>query len=161
MKFSTLVCFSVRQTGTWDPLLQCCNACTWTHLSLSNKIQRNYMGQKITACMHSWGKFWTKDKKRPKNPTANFEEPGAKTVYFVCPLHIPPTREWAKHLSQPSGPTPRHTPTLTLYKERARPPSGSGKLGHRLLVLAPPAAAGAPIKPCLNFLSGLWSVSVD
>ena len=28
--------------------------------------------------MHSWGKFWTKDTKRPKNPTATFEEPGAK-----------------------------------------------------------------------------------
>ena len=35
--------------GTWDPLLQCCNACTWTHLS-SNKIQRNYMGLKIITC---------------------------------------------------------------------------------------------------------------
>ena len=28
--------------------------------------------------MRSWGKFRTKDTKRPKNPTAAFEEPGAK-----------------------------------------------------------------------------------
>ena len=31
--------------------------------------------------MHSQGKFWTKDTKRQKNPTATFEEPGAKAVY--------------------------------------------------------------------------------
>ena len=54
--------------GSWDPLLQCCNACTWTHLSLSNPIQRNCMGLKITACMCSWDKLWTKDTKRPKKP---------------------------------------------------------------------------------------------
>ena len=46
--------------GTWDPLLQCCKACTWTHLSSSYKTQRHYVGLKITACMHSWGQFWTK-----------------------------------------------------------------------------------------------------
>ena len=28
--------------------------------------------------MCSWGKFWMKDTKGPKNPTATFEEPGAK-----------------------------------------------------------------------------------
>ena len=38
----------------------------------------NYLGLKITACMHSWGTFWTMDTKKPKNPTAIFEEPGAK-----------------------------------------------------------------------------------
>ena len=43
-----------------------------------DKIQINYMGLKITVCMHSWGRFWTKDPKRPKSPTAAFEEPGAK-----------------------------------------------------------------------------------
>ena len=29
------------------------------------------------------------------------------------------------------------------------------------MVSAPPAAAGAPVKPRPNFLSGLWSVSSD
>ena len=28
--------------------------------SSSNKVQRNYKGLKITACMHIWGKFCTK-----------------------------------------------------------------------------------------------------
>ena len=64
--------------GSGTLLLQCCHACTWTHLSSSNRIQRNCMGLKITACMCTWGKFWTKDTKRPKNSTATFEDPGAK-----------------------------------------------------------------------------------
>ena len=109
----------LRQARTWDPLLQCCHACTWTNLSSSNKIQRNCMGLKITACMCTWGKFWTKDTKRPKNPTATFEEPGAKAGYCACPLHTTPPKGWAKHLCRPSGPTPGHTPC----KEQARPPS--------------------------------------
>ena len=112
----------MRQAGTWDPLLKCCNACTWTHLSLSNKIQRNYMGLKIIACMCSWGKLWTKRYKRPKNSTATSEEPGAKVGYCACPLHLTPPEGWADDLSYPSGPNPGHTPTLTPYKEQACQP---------------------------------------
>ena len=43
----------LRQAGTWDPMLQCCSACTWTHLPTSDKIQRNCMEllQPITAGM--------------------------------------------------------------------------------------------------------------
>ena len=37
------------------------------------------MGLKITACTGSWAKLLTKYTKRPKNPAATFEEPGAKT----------------------------------------------------------------------------------
>ena len=46
----------------------CCNACTWTHLSWNNKIQRNCMGLKTTACMLSWGKFWTQKIQRDQKP---------------------------------------------------------------------------------------------
>ena len=28
----------LKQAGTWDPLLQCCNACNWTNSSWSYKI---------------------------------------------------------------------------------------------------------------------------
>ena len=48
----------MRQSRAWDQG-HCCSAGTWTNVSLSNKIQRNYKGLKITACMHSWGKLWT------------------------------------------------------------------------------------------------------
>ena len=45
------------------PLGQSCNACTWTHLSSSNKIQRNCMGLKITFELWCWRRLlrvpWT------------------------------------------------------------------------------------------------------
>ena len=76
-----LTLLAVRQTRTWDPLQRCCHACIWTSLSLSNKVQRNYMGLKITACICSWDKFWTKGykktnkqtNKKPQKPTATSE----------------------------------------------------------------------------------------
>ena len=46
--------------------------------------------------MSSWDKFWTKDTKRPKSPTATFEELGANagdreqkqgTVHAPCTHH--------------------------------------------------------------------------
>ena len=69
---TTFLLLVLRQAGTWDLLLQCCNAYTWTHLSSSNQLQRNLMGQKITECMHNWGKFWTQNIQRSKTPTATF-----------------------------------------------------------------------------------------
>ena len=76
-------------------MLQCYNACIWTNISLNNKIQRNYKGLKITACMRIWGKFWTRYK----------EKLGAKAGYCTCSLHIIPPKGWAKHLSHPSAQT--------------------------------------------------------
>ena len=40
-----------RQAGTWDSLLQRCTACTWTNLSSSDKIPRNY--KILKKCMHA------------------------------------------------------------------------------------------------------------
>ena len=50
----------------WDlgPGTLCCNACSWTKY-------RDYKGQKITACMHSWDKFWTRYEKT-KKPNCHF-----------------------------------------------------------------------------------------
>ena len=147
-----------RKWARLGPVTLCCSACTWTNVSWSNKIQINYKGLKITVCMCSWGKLWTKYKKRPKSPTAALEEPGAKAGHCACPLHTAPPKAWADHLSHPSGPTPGHTPTLTPYKKQACPLL-SEQASKRTcgLFLLPPAAA--PIKPCLNFLSGFWSIS--
>ena len=39
----------VRQAGTWTPLLQCCKACTWTHLKQQNK--KKLYGSKDN-CVH-------------------------------------------------------------------------------------------------------------
>ena len=46
--------------------------------------------------MGSWGKFWAKDTKGPKNATATSEEPGAKTgcrganAGYCMPAGMPP-----------------------------------------------------------------------
>ena len=117
--------------------------------------------------MHSWGKLWTRYKET-KTPTTTSEElregkhrVGVKAGYCTCPRHIPPPKWWA-NLSHPSGPTRGHTLTLTPYKEPARPPSASKQAREpvayfRFLVLQ----QGPPIKLCLNFLSGLSSISID
>ena len=137
----------------WDrlgPGTLCCSACTWTKISSSNKIQRNYKGLKITV-MGSWGKLWTaRYKKDQKNPTAASEEPGAKggdweqkqdTIQAVCTKPSLPPEPW----THPS-PHPMWGTSLTPL----------GKWARELLpVLALPNAAGTPINPCLNFLSGL------
>ena len=94
-------------------MLQCCNACTWTNISSSYKIQRNYKGLKITAYMHSWGKFWTKDIKRPKKPNCHFlmsheqkQGVGSKSRVLCMPSAHSTTKGWTNHLSHPSSATP-------------------------------------------------------
>ena len=99
------------ETG-WDPLLKCCNACTWTHFSSSNKIQRNYMGLKITACMRSWGKFWTqriqRDQKKTPKPTqlpllkSLEQKQGVGSKSRV--LRMPPARNATRAASKTSQP---------------------------------------------------------
>ena len=75
----------------------------------SNKIQNNYEGWKITACMCSWGKLGTRRYKKTKNPTTTSEKPRAKAEYCACPLHPTQPKGWTNHLSHP---TPGHSPTL-------------------------------------------------
>ena len=144
--------------GTWDLLLQWYSACAWTNVSLSNKIKRNYKELKITAYMHRWGKFWItryKKIKKTQNPTTTSEELGTKAECCECRLLSTPPKGWANHPSNPSAPTPRHIPTPSPYKEPACPPPRGVSKGNSHLFSLPAARAGAPIKPCLNFLSGL------
>ena len=69
---------------------------------------------------------------------------------------------WANHLSCPSSQTPGHSLPLTLYKEQAHlhPPQGISRESCHLSSI-PPAASGAPVKLSLDFLSSLWSISID
>ena len=150
----------LRQAGTWDPWLQCCNACTRTHLSSSNKIQRSYMGLKITVCMGSWGKFWTQ---KLTNPIATFEEQGAKVIVESKSrvLHMRPafniTIGVGKTPESPFCSIPAHTPTLSPYKEQAHfLTPGVSKQRSLLFVLAPSAATGTPVKPGLKSVSSNW-----
>ena len=113
---------TVRQcSDRLGPGTLCCSACTWTNVSWSNRIQRNYKGLKITACMCSWGKLWRRYKKT-KNPTATSEVSRAKAGCCAWSLHPAPPREWADDPSLLSSPTQGSTPTLTPFKGPAHPP---------------------------------------
>ena len=107
----------VRQAGTRRPVLQCCRACTRTHLSSSNKIQRNRKGLQGTVCMHIWGKFWTKDTKRPKTQLSVLksleQNQGVGNKSRALSMSPAPSipEGWANHLSLLPGPTPGPTPT--------------------------------------------------
>ena len=136
---------TVKISGDLGPETVCCCACTWTDVSLGDKIQRNCKGLKINVYMRSWGKLWTRYTET-RNPSATSEEPGAKAGYCACPLHSTSSRRWADHLSHPSSPYP----VSGTSSFPAQPLSELNKQ-ESLFVLAPPAAAGAQIKPCLNY----------
>lgn len=82
-------------------------------------IQRNYMQQKITACMCNWGKFWTKNIQKDKKQTRTTRLPFLRSWEQACKrvLRLLPalsiTKGWASYASHPSGPTPGYTPSLT------------------------------------------------
>ena len=81
---------------------------------------------------------------------------GPRAGYCAHPLHTPPPKGWAKHLSHPSGPTPGHTPTLTPYKEQARPSQGANKQGNLLFVLTAHCCSRGPSKALPEFL--VWTL---
>ena len=78
----------------------------------------------------------------------------------ACGPALSTTKGCASHLHHSSAHPWTH-PEPPPRQEAAHPHSGAAK--HLLLVLAThtPSATGAPIKPCLNVLSGLWSISID
>ena len=51
-----LVTWNWGQLGPGTP---CYNACPWTSVFSSNKIQRNYKGPKVTVSVCNWGTLWT------------------------------------------------------------------------------------------------------
>ena len=103
------------------------------YLPLSHlwKPQRNYMGLKITVYMCSLGKFWTKETKRPKSPTANFEEPGAKAESCVMPPTLNTSLEGAKPCKLPLQPDPwTPLPSPHIRNQLTLPSSGISKLSR-------------------------------
>ena len=118
--------------------------------------------------MHSWGKLWTtRYKKTKKSPTATSEELRAttgcqektqSTAHAPCTQHHQRGGQTTQHtpLAQPLD-TPLPSPHMW---NQLTPHQGARKETCYLFSL-PPAAAGAPIKPCPNFLSGLLSISID
>ena len=140
--------------GCFATVLQC--------LHLDSKIQRDYTGLKITVCMCSWGKLWTKRYKKTKEPNWYFWRVGrrnrvlgAKAGYCACLLHSTPPKRWVDHLSHPSS-RPLNTSLPSPYiRNQLSPPRGVSEQGKLLLCSLPAVSAGTPVRPCLNFLSGL------
>lgn len=89
---------------------------------------------------------------RSKNKTLK-----AKAGYYACPQHSIPPEQRTKLLSQPSVLTPGHTPTLSPSQEQNRAPLSQWESNGNFLLSFPCASARAPIKPCLNLLSGFYS----
>ena len=144
--------------------VSCCSAYSWTNVSLSNKIQKNYKGLKITACICSWGKLWTTRHKKTLNPSATSERLRTKTEGAVVGsksrvLHIPPAPNTTKRVGRPfkplSSPTPGHTPYPHPIEGTRMPRLGEGAREPVTYFRFPLLLAGAPIKSSLNLLSGL------
>ena len=112
-------------------------------------------------CMHAQlGRFLDKRYKRPKNSTATFKETREKAGYCSCPLHIPPAGEGDK-IPKPL-PSQIEGHTLSSYKKQTHTPLEElASKGIFCLFLFLSAAAVAPTKLCLNFLSCLQSTSID
>ena len=146
----------LRQAGTWDPLLQC------LHLDkcLLKKQNTKKLYETKNNCMHvQLGQILDNNIQRDQKPNCDFWRAGSKSRV----LSMPPAYSTAKGVGKPpkplSSPSPGCIPTLTPYKEPAWPPWVSQRNCCLFLLLV--AEAGAPIKPCLNFLFGLLSISID
>ena len=114
--------------------------------------------------MHSWGKFWTKDTKRPNNnnnnnqtnPTATSEElskhnVGSKSRALHMPPSVTPPNRLAKLLCHPSGPTSRHILPSSHIRNQLSP-FLRGEQGNMLLVFAPSCSFKSPSKTLPEFL---------
>ena len=74
---------------SWNQGTLYCRASTWTNVSFSNRLQRNYKGIKITVCMQSWGKLWTIRYKKTQIqlPLLKCPEQKQGTAHDPCTLH--------------------------------------------------------------------------
>ena len=139
------------------PRILNCSACTWTHISWSNRIQRNYKELKITACMCSWGKLLTRYKKTRTQPLFLMsQEQKQGTGHDSCTqrhqgVGRPPKPPSSLTRNQPQ-PSPSSRDQLALLDSEP---------GTCYLSSLPPAATQIPVKTCLPFLSGLLLISVD
>ena len=155
----------------WDrlgPGTLCCSACTLEKYRLE---QQNIDAKKLEGiknnCMHlQLGQIMDKKIQKDWKSKCCLSRAGnkrrgweAKGEYYPCPLHSTLPKGWADHLSHHSSPTPGHTLTILPREEPAPRLRGASKETCSLFSFL--CVAGAPIKLCLNFLSGLWSISSD
>ena len=116
--------------------------------SLTGTRNGNYKRLKITRCRHTWGKFEQQRDQKVQLPLLTIWEQKQGAEHTPC-THV--TKGVGKPWSHPSG----STPGPSTYKEPACVLGERAPKGNCCLFSFHPAAGGAPVKPCLNFLSGL------
>ena len=131
--------------------------CTWTNISLSNRIQRCYNRLKINVCVASWDRLWKRYKKaKTQLSFLRCLEQKEGSCAWSPAQSI--TGGWADHPSHSSSPNHGSTPTLTPFKGPAGP---SLRVSKRTCYLFSfhHVAAGVETTPFPNFSSGLFSIS--
>lgn len=119
------------ETG-WDlapSTLRCSAFCTCTNVSSSNKRQINYLGLKITVCVHTGASYGQAQKdQNPKFPLLKSWEQkrgtGSKSRVLSIATAGNTTKGVGKSPKPLSSLSPGSTPTLIPYKEPACLPLG-------------------------------------
>ena len=132
----------VRQAGTWDPLLQCGDACAWTHLSSKRQNTKKLYGTKNTCKV-----VRADSEQKIQLPVLKNQEQKQGTTHAPCTQHHLKARE-----NHASSLTPRHTTALAQYQEQA--PLGEQATSKEIcgFFLAPCAATETSIKALPEFL---------
>ena len=116
--------------------------------------------------MCSWGKLWAtiykETKKNPQLPLLKSREQkqgvGSKSRVLGMPSAHTTTKGVGRSPKPPLRPTldtPLPSPHIRNQLACPLSPSERASKGNCYLFSLPPTAIGAPVKPCLNFLSGV------
>ena len=114
-------------------------------------VATSYLGLKITVCMRSWGKFWTKRQKDKKVPKCHFWNAGSKKLGVGNKsgvLCMPFGTQQQQGAVQPPEPLLQSEPWTHF---RPCPTSGSER-GNLFSVLAAPLLQQEP-QECLALIS--------
>ena len=106
-----------------------------------------------TVCMGSWGKLWTTGHEKTKTIQTTLLKSQEQK-------HMPSALNTSKGVGKPPNPPQLNTWTHRTEGISLHVPLEANK-GNYYLFSLPAATVGAPIKPFLNFLSGLLSISID
>ena len=151
-RFAGLSCYLDRLgPGTWDPLLQCLHLDKPLHLLMQQNMKKLY-GTKSNCVLVQLGQIMDNKVQKDQKTQLPLLKSGSKSRVLHMPLAHNTTKAVGKPPKPPLWPYPRTCPYPHPIWGTSSPPS--------LGASSPAAAAGVPIKPCLNFLSGLWSISI-
>ena len=139
-------------------------------------MQRNDVVLNITTCMQQLGYILDQKKQTHTHTHTQKGKPtqlpflksweqktrvsGAKVVPWTCTPALGTTKGPAGRLSHACDLTPTHL-SPPHVKRDLHPPRACPVLCSCVPAPPQPSCSRAPENPCLNFLSGLWSTSID